>query len=118
MTDIYLSDCGNYLCRALGGGTFEAWTKDGSRHWRNDRRIRTWKESAEPRHPMDFAVGGFSAAMNGQKKGSFTLNLLHCDITKIVIPLQGNTIIESLNIVFRRRVPAQNVPHWIKDRDL
>jgi len=111
---VFLSECGMYLCRYLGDGAqFEAWTRDGARHWRHDNRVRTWKESAEARHPMDFSVGGYSAEKTGQKKGSFTLSLLHCDITKFVEPFKGNTVIESLDIVFRRKVPPQNVPHWI-----
>lgn len=115
MTGFYLSECGKYICRYLGdGGKFEAWTIDGSRHWRHDNRIRTWKDSEQPRHPMDFAVGGYSATMDGQKKGSFTLKLLHCDVTKIIEAGSGNTIIEALDVVFRRKVPPQNIPHWIR----
>jgi hypothetical protein len=65
---------------------------------------------------MERCVGGFSAQKTGQKKGSFTLNLLHCDTTKIIEAFKGNTIIESFDIVFRRKVPPQNVPHWLKER--
>jgi hypothetical protein len=112
----YLSECGQYICRKRNsGGLYEAWTRDGARHWRDDNRIKTWKQSAIPMHPMDFAVGGYSAEQTGQKKGSFTLNLLHCDVTKFVEPFRGNTIIESLDVVFRRKIPAQNIPHWLKD---
>ena len=113
----YKSECGKYICRALdGAGTFEAWTVDGSIHWRNDNRIQTWKDAAKPSHPMERCVGGYSAATTGQKKGSFTLNLLRCDTTKIIEPFKGNTIIESLDIVFLRKVPSQNVPQWAKER--
>lgn len=108
----YLSECGMYLCRSLGGGEFEAWTRDGARHWRNDNRVRTWKESRQPRHPMDFSVAGYSAEKTGQKKNSFTLNLVNCDITQFIEPFKGNTIIESIDVVFRRKLPPQNVPHW------
>lgn len=114
---VFLSECGEYLCRCLGGGgLFEAWTRDGARHWRHDNRIRTWKEAAEARHPVEFAVAGYSNTKTGQKRDSFTLHLVHCDITKFVEPYKGNTVIESLDIVFRRRVPPQNVPHWIREK--
>lgn len=111
---VYLSECGGYLCRSIdGAGSFEAWTRDGARHWRHDNRVRTWKESAEPRHPMEFCVGGYSNTKTGQKKGSFTLNLLHCDITKFIEAWKGNTVLESIDVVFRRKIPPQNIPHWI-----
>ena len=65
---VFLSECGEFLCRELGdGGQFEAWTRDGARHWRHDNRIRTWKEAAEARHPVEFAVGSYSARKTGQK---------------------------------------------------
>jgi hypothetical protein len=115
---VYKSDCGRYLCRPVnrhgGGGTYEAWTIDGCIHWRDDNRIRTWADEKRM-YPMVYSVGGYSATLTGQKPGSFTLNLLHCDVSKVVIPGLGNTIIESLDIVFRRKVPPQNVPHWLKD---
>lgn len=114
---IFKSECGQYLCRSLGGGTFEAWTLDGSVHWRNDNRLRTSKDAAKYRHPMIYAVGGYSAEKTGQKHGSFTLNLLHCDTTKEIVPFMGNTVIESMEIVFRRKVPAQHVPRWLKGTD-
>jgi hypothetical protein len=116
---VFRSECGQYLCRWLGdGGQFEAWTVDGARHWGNDCRIRTWADAERPCHPMDFSVGGYSATKTGQKKGSFTLYLLHCDITKFVEAYRGNTIIENLSIVFRRKIPPQNVPHWIRSTEL
>jgi hypothetical protein len=91
----------------------EVWTRGGERHWRDDNRIRTWKDAAEPRYPMEFCVGGYSAQKTGQKKGAFTLSLLHCDITKIIDPWKGNTVIENIDVVFRRKIPPQNVPHWV-----
>jgi hypothetical protein len=111
----YLSECGGYVARYIESGRFEVWTRDGARHWRHDNRIRTWKEAAQPLHPMEFSVGGYSAEKTGQKKGSFTLHLCHCDITKFIESWKGNTVIESLDIVFRRRIPLQNVPHWLKE---
>jgi hypothetical protein len=112
----YKSECGRYICRvsARGSGNFEAWTLDGSLHWRDDNRYFTWADQGKYRHPMAYAVGGYSAEMTGQKRGSFTLNLLHCDVTKEIEPFKGNTIIGSLDIVFRRKVPLQNVPKWLR----
>lgn len=116
---VYLSECGEYLCRATRcWGNFEAWTRDGSIHWRDDSRIRTWADQRRFRHPMVYAVGGYSAEKTGQKKDSFTLNLLHCDTAKIVEPFTGNTIIDARDIVFRRKLPPQNVPRWIQDADV
>jgi len=112
---MYLSECGQYICRRLDGcATYEAWTIDGALHWRNDARIHTWAEAAQPRHPMAYAVGGWSCATTGQKKGSFTLSLLHCDHTKFVDAYKGNTIIESLHIVFRRKIQANHIPAWLR----
>lgn len=108
------SECGGYLCRPFGGGNFEAWTADGSLHWRNDNRINTWADQKRFRHPMAYCVGGYSAEKTGQKTGSFTLNLLHCDVTKLVEPFRGNTIIDSMDVVFRRKIPPQNLPKWIR----
>ena len=112
--DFFKSECGNYLCRSLGGGTFEAWTADGSIHWRNDNRARTWADAAKPCHPLERCTGGYSAETIGQKKGSFTLQLLHCDTSKIIEAYKGNTIIEQVSVIFRRKIPPQNVPHWLR----
>jgi len=118
MKQLFLSECGKYLCRLTqGGGCFEAWTIDGCIHWEDDRRIRTWADQAKFRRPMVYAVGGYSAEMTGQKRGSFTLNLLHCDVTKEIIAGTGNTIIESLDVVFRRKIPPQNTPRWLKNQE-
>lgn len=114
MRTVFLSECGGYLCRVSdrGRGNYEAWTRDGSIHWRDDNRYRTFKDSVRI-HPMAYAVGGFSAEKTGQKKNSFTLTLLHCDVKQIIEPFTGNTIIESIDVVFRRKIPAQNVPFWL-----
>ncbi len=114
----YKSECGKYICRPTkregGGGLYEAWTVDGCIHWRDDNRLRTCKDSYLYRFPMAYAVGGYSATTTGQKPGSFTLSLLHCDHTKVIEPFKGNTVIESLDVVFRRKIPIQNVPRWLK----
>src|SRR5690348_6254239 len=112
--DFFKSECGEYLCRYVGhGGSYEAWTADGCIHWRHDNRIRTWADQDKYNHPMAYAVGAFSAERVGQKKGSFTLNLLHCDTTKVIEPFKGNTVLESVNIVFRRKIPFQQLPRWL-----
>jgi hypothetical protein len=112
---VYKSECGGYLCRSTrDGGRYEAWTRDGAIHWKDDDRIKTWEDEKKASHPLEYCVVGFSAQMTGQKKGSFTLSLAHCDITAIIKPWTGNTIIESRKIVFRRRVPAQCIPHFIR----
>lgn len=109
----YLSECGDYICRKLDGcGHYEAWTKDGSIHWEDDDRIRTWEDAKIPMHPLPYGVGGFSAEMHGQKRGSFTLNLLKCDTSKIIDPFQGNTITEAKDIVFRRKIPSNHNAAW------
>ena len=103
-----------YLCRAIGGwGSFEAWTIDGSIHWRHDNRIRTFKDQEKYRKPMVYCTVAFSAEKTGQKTGSFTVTLAHCDPTKDVEAFRGNTIIEQIDIVFRRRVPPHCVPKFI-----
>lgn len=116
MSDIfYKSECGQYICRYFDdtAADYEVWTIDGSLHWRKDNRIRTWADQDKFNHPMAYSVGGFSAEEIDQKKGSFTLTLLHCDTTKTVEPFKGNTIIDAVKIIFRRKVPIQNVPKWI-----
>lgn len=101
----YLSECGGYYCRYLGsGGRFEAWTADGKIHWLKDDRIKTWDDAKAKRHPLEYCVGGYSAEKTGEKKGSFTLYLLHCNTRKVIVPFTGNTVIESLDVVFRRRL--------------
>lgn len=117
MSQFYKSEDGNYLCRSVRGGgwPYEAWTIDGSIHWRNDNRIRTSGDAERYRHPMAYCVGGYSCQQTGQKKGSFTLDLLHCDTTKIIEPGKGNTVLETLEVVFRRKVPLQHVPKWLKE---
>jgi hypothetical protein len=115
---MYLSECGRYVCRPVnrhgGGGTYEAWTADGSIHWRDDNRVLTWADADKPRHPMAYAVGGYSATKTGQKKGSFTLDLLHCDTAMFVKAYTGNTVIESLHIVFRRKIQSNHEAAWMK----
>ena len=102
----FLSECGTYVCRAIPGlgCDFEAWTIDGLIHWENDDRIQTWEDARKPRHPLPYAVGGYSAEKIGQKPRSFTLSLLHCDTAKIIDPYRGNTILEKVDVVFRRRL--------------
>jgi len=113
MKQFYLSECGQYVARCAGTwGAFEVWTADGAIHWRHDNRIKTWADAKEDRRPMVYATGGFSAHKTGQKKGSFTVYLLHCDPTKIVVPWTGNTVIERLNVVFRRKIPSGHSAKW------
>jgi hypothetical protein len=101
---LFRSDCGKFLCRLSGGGCGEAWTVDGKTHWIND--------TSNPVRPAPYCVGAYSCEKLGQKKGSFTLNLLRCNTRKKIIPLTGNTIIESQDVVFRRRVPGIHMPRW------
>lgn len=84
MTDeVFLSDCGEYLCRRIdGAGRYEAWTRDGAIHWRWDNRIRTWADARKPRRPMAFCVGRYSSQMSGQKRGTFTLSLTAIEAAK------------------------------------
>lgn len=113
--DLYKSECGGYLCRApRRWGSFEAWTIDGSIHWRDDDRIKCFADEKTAPHPLEYCTGGFSARTTGQKKGSFTVTLLHCDTSKIIVPWTGNTVIESRDVVFRRRVPHQNWPRFLR----
>lgn len=46
------------------------------------------------------------------------INGLDYDVSKTIEPFKGNTIITSIDVVFRRKVPSQNVPHWIKEREM
>jgi hypothetical protein len=112
---VFKSECGRYLCRSTReGGQFEAWLSDGSIHWQDDDRIEAWVDEKKFRHPLEYNVGGYSAEKTGQKKGSFTLTLLHCDTTMEIVPFKGNTIIESVDVVFLRKVPPQNTPGWMR----
>ena len=110
MNEMYVSECGGYVCRHVPGpGNYEAWTVDGSIHWRHDNRIQTWADARKPRHPMVYAVGGWSCEKTGQKKGSFTLDLCHCDVTKLVDSFTGNTLLETRLVVFRRKVQSNHI---------
>lgn len=113
MTAIYKSECGRYLCRAPRmWGSFEAWDIDGLTHWRDDDRVKSWDDP--PLHPFEYCSGGFQAEMTGQKKGSFTVTLLHCDTHKLIEPWTGNTVIEQQDVVFRRKIPRQNWPKFLR----
>lgn len=115
MSDLYKSECGGYLCRAPRcWGSFEAWTIDGSTHWRDDDRFKTWDDQKLDWHPFEYCSGGLSAQITGQKKGSFTVTLLHCDISKVIVPWTGNTVVDKQDIVFRRKVPRQNYPKFLR----
>jgi hypothetical protein len=115
MRKIYKSECGRYLCRApRTWGSFEAWTIDGSIHWHNDTRIKTWDDERLPWNPLEYCTTGFSTQMTGQKKGSFTVGLARCDTSKVIVPWTGNTIIERQDVVFRRQVPRQNWPKFLR----
>jgi hypothetical protein len=113
---MYLSECGGYVCRVIEGCScdYEAWTVDGAIHWQHDNRVKTWKDAKKRRHPLPYSVGGWAAMRTGQKKGSFTLHLLHCDARKYIKPFAGNTVIESRDIVFRRKVPSHHVASWLR----
>jgi hypothetical protein len=111
----YKSECDEYLCRYLGFGHYEAWTIDGEIHWVHDDRVKTWEDEKKRMHPLPFCVGGYSAEKTGQKKGSFTVTLLRCDVKKYIKPWTGNTVIESLDIVFRRKVQSTHTPRWLKE---
>jgi len=115
MPDVYKSECGRYLCRAPRmWGSFEVWTVDGATHWRDDNRIKSWSDHELEWHPFEYCTGGYSARTTGQKKGSFTVTLLHCDPTKVLQPWTGNTVIEKSDVVFRRKVPHQNWPKFLR----
>ena len=115
-TVFFRSECGAYICRSFGNGRYEAWLTDGSLHWVDDDRVKTWEDAKRPMHPLPYGVGGYSARLTGQKPGSFTLNLLHCDVTKFIEPYKGNTIIEARDIVFRRKVRVIHLPKWLKEQ--
>lgn len=112
---IYKSECGAYLCRFVRwGGHYEAWTSDGAIHWQDDSRIQTKEDRARYPYPLAYCVGSYSAARYDQPKGSFTLQLLHCDTTQRIEPFTGNTVREARAIVFRRKVPRQHWPRWLR----
>ena len=115
MSEFVLSECGKYICRHLQGiANYEAWTVDGSTYWRHDDRVKTWEDARKRRHPYEYSVGGWSCRKPKQKPGSFTLNLLHYDRRKYIKPLTGNTIIESIYVVFRRKVPSGHTRAWVR----
>lgn len=87
---------------------------DGAIHWRRDDRFKSWDDHKLDWHPFEYCTGGFSAEKPGQKKGSFTVTLLRCDTQKIITPWTGNTVIEKQEIIFRRRVPRQNYPQFLR----
>jgi hypothetical protein len=58
---------------------------------------------------MVYQLGGYSCTKLGQKKGSFTLNLLHCDPSVKIISFAGNTIIDKRDVVFRRKIQSNHV---------
>lgn len=115
MGAIYRSECDAYLCHLVGwGGDYEAWTIDGGMHWHNDDRLQKQGDRERYPCPLEYMVIGYSAAKYDQKKGSFTLRLAHCDPTQPIVPWTGNTILEQREVVFRRRVPWQQTPRWLK----
>lgn len=119
MRVLYKSECGGYLCRATRcWGSFEAWTIDGSVHWRDDDRFKSWEDHELEWHMFEYCTGNFSAQKTGQKNGSFTVDLLRCDTGKILIPWTGNTVIERQEIVFRRKVAPQNYPKFLRPQPL
>lgn len=112
---LYRSECGRYLCLTRWSkercAWQEAWSKDGKIHWTDGPKVHEWGARLFA-HP--FQVGGYSAEKAGQKKGSFTLTLLCCDARKIVEPWTGNTIVDGFDCVFRRKIPLQNYPAFIR----
>lgn len=111
-SSLFRSECGLYYARHLEGGRYEAWGRDGEPHWRRDDRGYSWDDVKQGVRPLEWQVGSYSAAMHGQKPGTFTLGLLRCDTTKIVEPYTGNTVVESRKVEFRRRVPGIHMPRW------
>jgi hypothetical protein len=109
---VYRSDCDGYLCRWLGtSGAYEAWTADGSIHWRHDDLARDDPAAAFPPRWM---VIRYQAALYDQPRGTFTLTLAHCDVRVRVIPWTGNAVLASRPVTFRRRVPWRQTPRWLK----
>ena len=100
---LFISDCGGYYARDLGGCNFEVWTSNGCIHYRDENR----RPMCE--YPMVYQLGGYSCTKLGQKKGSFTLNLLHCNTSIKIITFSGNTIIDKKDVVFRRKVQSNHV---------
>ena len=110
---VHLSECGKYYAVRFRKESTpsEAWSRDGKIHWVDGPRSTSWTD----RHfAVPYMVGGWSSEMPGQKAGSFTLRLLCCDARKIIEPFTGNTIIDQFDCVFRRKVPAQNVPKFLR----
>lgn len=110
---MYWSECGEYVLVAEGGvhdGT--VYLKDGSRMWIHDRRVKTWDDAKIPRKALPFCIGGYSCQKTGEKKGTFTINLLECDTEKFIEAWTGNTVIRSLNVKFRRKIPSNHHSAW------
>ncbi len=106
--ELFISDCGGYYARDLGNAYFEAWTENGTIHWRENNRRPICE------YPMVYSIGGYSCQKLGQKKGSFTLSLLHCDPSVKIITFMGNTIIDEKDVVFRRKVQSNHVKAVLK----
>jgi hypothetical protein len=114
---MFLSDCGEYILitkSGHGSSYSDVYLRDGSRHWVHDERVKTWKDAKVPRKALPFCIGGYSCTKNGEKKGTFTVTLLDCNTEKEIVPWTGNTVIQSLDVKFRRKIPSNHYAAWKK----
>lgn len=110
--DVLRSDCDQYLCRMRGwGARYEVWSRDGMTHWVNDDR---YDRRADTTYPLPFMVGNYSAECYDQPWGTINLQLLQCDSAVKIVPWTGNTVLEARQVSFRRKLPRQQWPAWLK----
>ena len=100
----WLSDCGQYIARSFGDCDYDVMTVDGSKCWLARRyQPKGWKDK-DPRytHP-EFAhiTTSYSNESIG-KKEAFKIGFADVDLSKRIVPLTGNCIIESYEARFSR----------------
>lgn len=118
-SNLFVSECGKYLCRKNfstkdNAGfleNYEVWTRDKKTHWVGDDRINQEEDWYVGLKALPYVVTSWSCQMTGQKKGSFTLGLTHYDPETLLVKY-ATPEIESRKVVFRKRVPGIHMPRW------
>ncbi|HUX54197.1 MAG TPA: hypothetical protein VMV56_07280 [Williamwhitmania sp.] len=97
----FLSDCGKYIARHSGGGSFDIMTIDGSKSWLDNRN----KDHNEfPEFANMFTGYSLIKENKSQSVWIFELSFADLDKSKLIDPYRGNCIVKQHLATFRRRI--------------
>lgn len=110
LSDIYLSECKEFI--AFGGPccNFDVLSKDGNIYFSQSLAFG----GVSYKYPLHRCVGGFSNKSKTDREFIFELSLLECDPEIVVKAGTGNTIKKSIDVIFKKKVHFRRIPKWAR----